>query len=196
MGAPPRSTPTERGRRTRDAVVLALYELLREGEPDPNARRIAERAGVSLRSIYVHFAGIEDLYRAVNDLAVARVVSMLSPIDPAQPLAARVDLLCSQRARVHEELAPVRRAADVRRASSPALQAAHAFGRKASRDQVDRVFASELGVLDAATGRRRAAAVDAAVSPECWEVLRDSHGLTVEEARLALVEALLDLLEG
>ena len=33
-----------RGARNRDAVVTAILELLREGNPDPGAHEIAERA--------------------------------------------------------------------------------------------------------------------------------------------------------
>src|SRR3954470_18279608 len=58
----PGVTPTEtvdgrtaRATRTREAVVSAVLDLVNEGNPKPTAREIADRAGVSLRSVYVHF---------------------------------------------------------------------------------------------------------------------------------------------
>src|ERR1044072_5768679 len=53
-----------RAARTRDAVVEALLSLLDEGNLRPTARQVAERAGVSLRSVYVHFDDLEDLFTA------------------------------------------------------------------------------------------------------------------------------------
>jgi len=55
---------TARSARTRDAVVRALLGLISEGDVRPTAGRIAERAGISLRSVYVHFDDLDDLFLA------------------------------------------------------------------------------------------------------------------------------------
>ena len=51
-----------RGLRTRDAIVSALLELIAEGDIAPTAQRIADRARVSVRSVYQHFVDVEGLY--------------------------------------------------------------------------------------------------------------------------------------
>ena len=51
-----------RGARNRDALVDALLGLLEDGIPKPTAREIAERAGVSLRTVFAHFDEVESLY--------------------------------------------------------------------------------------------------------------------------------------
>ena len=84
---------TARSQRTRDAVVAALEALLLDGATAPNAAEIAERAGVSTRSIYVHFANLEDLFRAVVERTTLRTLALLTPIDPAAPLDTRCVLM-------------------------------------------------------------------------------------------------------
>lgn len=194
-----RSAPPDgrnaRAQRTRDAVIGALQGLVLEGEPQPNARQIADRAGVSLRSVYVHFASLEDLHRALADRATQLVIGMLSPIDPDDPLADRITELCRQRARVNEEVGPLRRAAALRAGSAPALGEARTFAQAASRDQVARVFGRELEPLDRAARRRRIASVDAAISGESWDLARTTHRLSVDDARTSVVEALTLLLD-
>jgi TetR/AcrR family transcriptional regulator of autoinduction and epiphytic fitness len=50
-----------RGERNREAIVEALLELYQEGDPQPPARAIAERAGVSLRTVFQHFNDMDTL---------------------------------------------------------------------------------------------------------------------------------------
>jgi AcrR family transcriptional regulator len=179
-----------RAQRTRDAVTTALLDLISEGGPKPNATRIAERANVSIRSIYVHFSSIEDLYRAAAELTTKRILSLLTPIDPAQPLDTRIDLLCGQRARINEQLGPILRAADFREATSSELADVRNFGRQASRDQLRRVFAGELAALDPEARRRRVGVIDTLISEPAWTTLRSStHALDPDEARVAITEA-------
>ena len=58
----------------------ALLELLDEGDVRPTAERIAERAGVSERSVFQHFADREALFQAVAARQYERVVPTLEPI--------------------------------------------------------------------------------------------------------------------
>jgi AcrR family transcriptional regulator len=183
-----------RGERTREAVIEALHGLLDEGVLRPNAREIAERAGVSKRSIFVHFSSLDDLYLALAERATVLVVGMLWPIAPEQPLATRVDALCTQRARINEEIGPLRRAAARQAPFSPALTQVREHAGEASRAQIARVFAPELGRLDSRARDWRIATLDALVSGESWDLLRTTHGLSPDEARVAVSDALRRLL--
>jgi AcrR family transcriptional regulator len=185
---------TARAQRTREAVIDALTDLLRDGELDPNAQEIADRAGVSMRSIYVHFASLEDLHRAVAEQVTAEVLGLLSPIDPQAALADRIASISAQRAVVNEQIGPFRRASALREPSSPVLAGQRAFARKASREQVARVFDRELGLLDPDARPRRVAAIDAAISGESWDLMRLSHRFSADEAELAMRESLERLL--
>jgi AcrR family transcriptional regulator len=185
---------TARARRTRAAIVDALIALLRDGEQNPSAVQIAERAGISKRSVFVHYDTLEDLYRDVAERSTELAIGLLWVIDPALPLDDRVAAICEQRARVHEELGPLRRAAALRAASSPAAAESQRFARQASSDQVSRVFAAELDALDRTTRTRRVAAIVALLGGETWDLWRTAGAMTVTKARATLHDAVAVLL--
>ena len=56
---------TVRGQRTRQALVDALFALLDDGRAASHGERIAQRAGVSERSVFQHFPDREALFEAV-----------------------------------------------------------------------------------------------------------------------------------
>ena len=79
-----------RGQRTRRNVAEAMMDLLREGDPEPTAKAVAERAEVSLRLVFHHFAEMDDLYHYVAALLLhrqwsnmPRISDKLAPGDPA-----------------------------------------------------------------------------------------------------------------
>lgn len=185
---------TARSRRTRDQAVDALLALLREGVANPTVADVAERTGVTTRSIHANFASIEALHRAAVDRATVEVLGRISPIDVTAPLADRIDALCRQRAVIHEHLAPLRRAARAREATSPALAEARTTALAAAREQVGRVFAAELADLSPAARRRTAAAVDAAAGDGAWDLWRGGYELSPTVARRTMVESVTRLL--
>jgi TetR/AcrR family transcriptional regulator, regulator of autoinduction and epiphytic fitness len=177
-----------RSQRTREAVVDALLVLIREGCPRPTARQIAERANVSLRSVYVHFDDLEDLFFAAAQRTTQRITEIVEPISPQQQLAARIEAVCDMRARIYEEVGPVRRAAELQAPFSPLLSRLLTNVRKLSWDGLVALFAAELDPLDAPARQRRLGALDTALSPESWDLLRFVHGLSCEDALATIVE--------
>jgi AcrR family transcriptional regulator len=185
-----------RSQRTREAVVDALLALIQEGNPRPTAREIAQRANISLRSVYVHFDDLEDLFFAAAQRQTSQVAQMLEPIPPDAPLARRVELACEMRARVFEHVGPVRRAAALQAPCSRTLSDLLERVRKASRDGLAELFADELAVFDESQRRSRLAAVDAVLGIESWELMRTTHGLSVDEARDVMIDSAMVLLVG
>ncbi|MBX3286327.1 MAG: TetR/AcrR family transcriptional regulator [Actinobacteria bacterium] len=184
-----------RTERTRTAILDALLELLEEGVANPSSIQIAERAGISKRSLFVHYSSLEDLHQDLAERATATVVGLVWVVDPALPLAERVDAISEQRARVHEAIGPLRRAGQRRAATSEAAATAQRFGRDASRDQLRRVFAAELDRLEPTERDHRTAALEALTAGEAWDLWRES-GRTVEACREVLRHGLLTLLGG
>ncbi|PXX52879.1 TetR family transcriptional regulator [Nocardia tenerifensis] len=81
---------------TRRAIVDALLSLLKDGDHAPTTRSIAERAGVSERSIFVHFPGRDDLRIAAVDQQSADVEALIERPDPGLPLAERIEAAVRQ----------------------------------------------------------------------------------------------------
>ncbi len=190
-GNEPRDGRAARSQRTREAVVQALLDLLRAGNLRPTAREIAERAGVSLRSVYTHFDDVEDLFCAAATEEVASLAAILRLVPSDGPLDARMDAFIAQRARIWEALGPVGRAAALQEPFSRSLSRMLASGRARARAEIERVFAAELaGRADAVE------AVDLIASESAWQQLRTHQGLDVTAASAVLRGALEPLLEA
>jgi AcrR family transcriptional regulator len=190
---PPRDGRTVRAERTRQALVDALLALLYEGQLQPTAERIAERAGVSERSLFQHFADREVLYQAVAVQQFERIMPTLDPIDVALPLPERIEAFVAQRARLLETVTPVRRAALLLEPVSDVVAGWLEATRRQKAAEVERVFGAELENLDGERGVLLSALV--AVSAwTFWEGLRAHQGLSEERARAAMRAALSALL--
>jgi TetR/AcrR family transcriptional regulator, regulator of autoinduction and epiphytic fitness len=172
-----------RSHRTRRAIINAMRALHSDGELRPTAPRIAERAGVSLRTVWQQFTDMEALLvEAVKrDSEILR--SLVRKIEPDQPLADRVDTFVSQRAQILEEMTPTWRAARIHQASSSELRSDHRRKVAAGRAELEAVFAPEFDQLP---GQQRAELVESlhAISIwSFWESLRSDLGLSPLRAR-------------
>jgi len=168
---------------TRTAVVDALLTLMEEGILRPAAPRIAERAGVSLRSIFQHFPDLESLFAAAADRQTERIRARARPISPAGPLGDRVAAFVAQRARLLEQISPVRRAALLMEPFSGEVAGRLRQARRAGRREIERVFAAELAERSSVARRELLAALAVASSWSTWEPLRRHQGLSVDRAR-------------
>jgi AcrR family transcriptional regulator len=162
---------TLRSLRTREAIVDATIGLLEEGDLRPTAPRVAERAAVSVRSVFQHFDDLETLHAAVAERLVERVAVLVVPVPPDLPLSERLDRFVHQRALLLEAVTPIRRAADVHGPFSSEITARLRAGQAFLRDEVVRTFSPELD----AAGEERSDVLDAldiALSWATWEGLR------------------------
>ena len=120
-----------RGERTRRALAEALIALLEEGDAQPTARRIAERAGVSLRLVFHHFDDLESILRDAVRIQEQRHWRHVRPVESTLPVrrAGGPDG-APARPRCSEATAPVRRSAELLTHSSPTVAAELARGRE------------------------------------------------------------------
>lgn len=184
-----------RGQRTRVKVAEALISLLEEGNPQPTAKEVADRADISVRLVFHHFQDMEAVYRAVIQLQAARHWSSLKEIPADLPLADRIDRTVRQRARLYEAISAVRRAVTPQALSSPELSAMVARSNVFLRDLLANTFADVLS--DAGPGRGQLlAALDLAGSWEAWDRLRARQGQSAAAARRVMAQVLTALLEA
>lgn len=185
---------TLRSRRTRTAVVDALLSLIEEGDLRPTAPRIAERAGVSLRSVYQHFRDLDALFATATDRALERIGALVRPLPTSGPLDQRLSAFVTQRVRVLEALTPLRRAAMLQEPFSPHAVAARDRVLALARAEIQLAFREELSRLEPTASADVLAALDAVSSWETWEVLRDHQGLSATKARKVLGRVLRSVL--
>jgi len=177
---------TARAVRTRDAIVDACISLVDEGDLRPTGPRIAERANVSVRSVFQHFDDLENLFAMVGERAVARVAQIVVTIDPALPFDERLDRCIRQRRDLLEAISPIRRAASVHAPGSPEITARLQAGHDFLRTEVATVFATEIAAMPADRRDVVLDMCDTALSWPCWENLRTMNGRSPDEAAVVV----------
>lgn len=173
-----------RAERTRDAVVDALLALNEDGNLRPTAKEIADRAGVSLRSVYVHFDDLEDLFCAAGQRHFEHLQARSRPLPETGPLAARVEAFVAQRAELHEAGTGVFRAALLQEPFSPTMAKNMAIGRKFARAQLQAVFGTELA--NRSDAGQLLDALEVATNASTWVALRGYRHLEPEAAEATM----------
>jgi TetR/AcrR family transcriptional regulator, regulator of autoinduction and epiphytic fitness len=186
---------TARAERTRAAIVDAHIALLAEGAHRPTGEQITGRAGVSVRSLWVHFTDLEALFAATAAEILSRQEADVRPVDPHLPLRERVERFCRQRAEALERIAPLARASALHEPTSPSLRDYHRRHLDLVRAEAVALFAPELRPLP---GADRVALLDALVAATtwgAWSTLRDHLGRSRDDARAAMTGAVRALLD-
>ncbi len=187
-----------RAARNHEAVVDAVLEILRERPQEtirlPSAAEVAQRAGVSERTVFRHFADLDSLFLA----AAARLRPIheeyMGPRPDSPDVADRIASIVRLRSKLYEEIAPVRRVAIHLSHTQPVVVEQLAVSYSAARAQIADVFEPELSRLD---GRRRPIvleALDLSMSWSAWDALRTLQGCSVDRARKVTTEVMTDLL--
>ena len=136
--------------RTRRRIVEAVLESLDRGELTPTSRVIAERAGVSERSIFVHFSDLDEVRAAAAEEQGRRIDALVEPIEPGGTLRERIDAVLVQAERIYPVQVGLRTAElSVTVVTSPIIDAVRER-RARFRDHVEAIFEPELS---AATDR-------------------------------------------
>jgi AcrR family transcriptional regulator len=158
-----------------------MLDLLRERGEQPSAQEIADRAGVSLRTVFRHHDDMESLLATALEHQMTRIGHLFEPL-PAMDAASFVD----QRAALFEQIAGVRRAGiryDGIKVVREGLEESH----RRLREQVESAFGVTGLTLEA---------VDMATSWAAWDALRRDQGLSVDDAKAVVVHAVTRLLGG
>jgi len=175
-----------RGLRARTAIVDAMLALMDGGDLRPSAARVAERAGVSLRTVFQHFRDMESLFDAAAGRQRERLSVVFEPLSESGAYAARLDAFVRQRVALLEAITPVRRGAMLYAPFSMVLSRRLREFRTFKASEARRVFAHELAGIPARDRRVATAALAAAASWSAWEELRAHQGLSIAQARRAM----------
>lgn len=182
-----------RAERSRAAIVEAHLALIGEGDLHPTGERIADRAGVSLRTLWTNFKDMETLFEASGEQVLRQRDAAYRPISRTLPLAKRVDAYCRQRAKLLQLIAPAARAAQMREPVSAALRTNRLRHVARVRAEVERLFVDELDRAGPGREQLLNALVATSMWPT-WSMLRDGLGLGVDQARAVMTRTVAALL--
>jgi AcrR family transcriptional regulator len=172
----------------REAVLDALGALFTEGNYEPSTAEIADRAGLSLRSLFRYFDDVDDLYRAAIERALDAARPLLDVgVGPDAVTATKVHHVVAARMRLYDRIEPAARAARVCAHRHDVVAAQIAESRSFLRHQLARLFAPELR---GSAGAARLAAADALLSFESYQLLRHAQRLSRPKTAAVLTDAL------
>ena len=176
---------------TRKAIIEGLLSAVHDGEFDPTTRAIADRAGVSERSIFVHFPTRAALITASVDQQSEQVEALIADLDPAQPLDQRIDAVVRQGEAIFALQRQPRVVGLIESLRTPAVDARMRLTDTRIRDALAGGFASEL---DRHEGEQLLDLIEATVGWPYRHHLMDRRGLSRHAASEAVRRALTGML--
>ena len=179
-----------RSERTRQYIIEAYMALLRQNPRPPTASRIAERAGYSVRSLFERFPDLLSLSLAAADFAFAQANTQAAIRNVNGDRAARIRGQVETRAQTCEEWLPLWRALVLNQQVSEELRLRIRRVREAIMARILLMYRPELDSVSQVERRRTLIAIEALTDFESWSRMRESAGLSFEEACTVWIRAI------
>lgn len=179
-----------RSERSRLQIVDALFALIQEGDMDPSAARVAEAAGVGLRTVFRHFEDMDGLYGEMTNQLEAEILPVVMTPWSSTAWRERIRELVSRRAGIYERILPLKVAANLRRFSSAYLMQDYRRFLTMERAGLNGILPDEIRNDKSLVG-----ALELVTGFQAWRRMRQDQDLSPQEAEavvLRTVEALLD----
>jgi AcrR family transcriptional regulator len=189
--APRRDGRTLRAERSRRAIVEAMLAWVGEGVLEPTAQQVADRAEVGIRSVFRHFADMDALYAEIGALVREKAQPLVTAVPAKGAIRDRLREMVRRRAALFEHIAPYRRSADRRVASSPFLARGH---RRVARELRAALRAAVPELASAPPEREEA--LDLVLSFEAWDRLRTQQRLSAQQTTAVLESLALAAWQG
>lgn len=166
-----------RRERSRNAIIDAMFALVREGRVPPAVDDIAERAGVSVSSVFRNFDGLDDIQRHAFDRFQVRFDHLFAaPIQPHADLASRLREHVRSRIELCAAAGPLMHVARQRSLDHQPMADGVARMRERLAAQTRQRFAAEIRELTSADAANLIALIDASTSPEAYDLMVVAHG--------------------
>ena len=187
---------TARRDRGRIAVLEAALELFEEENLEPNPEQIAQRAGVSTRSVYRYFEDREELVRAVIAHQQLKVLPMFHIENIGLgDLSSRISRLVDSRLRVYDAIGATARAMTIKAASDPVIGEQVRFRKSVFREQIKVNFTQEFEQMTPTQRAKSLNAIDVLTQAESLDRFHVDLALSVAETRELLVASIAALLK-
>jgi len=151
---------------------------MEDGDLSPSAARVAEVAGVGLRSVFRHFDDMDSLYQAVSERVSAQVMPLLREDVGGETWKERVTRIVERRTTIFERIHPFRLSASYKRFQSAFLTEEYRRTLQLEASTVE-VLLPQHVLVDTLSTR----SIKAILSFQNWHALRFEQDLSVEAAR-------------
>lgn len=172
----------ERSRSSRAKIVQSMLSLVAAGDVQPSAARVAEHAGVGLRTVFRHFDDMDSLYREMSNAIEAKVRPVLLKPFTAGPWRDRVRELAERRVSIFETILPFRISASLKRFQSSFLMQDYQRMLRIERDSIEALLPAAVLARPVDVNM-----LHVTLSFQCWRLLRHDQELKVADARTVLL---------
>jgi len=162
-----------------ERAVDALLELILSGNPVPTAQQIADKSGISVRTVFRLTEDMDSLHAAAVDRQLRRSAPLYVKLRTTGGAGVRIRALVENRATVFETIAPIRRVADRLAGTSSLIADGLAMDHVVLRVQIAELFERELSRLSRVRRPDALDALDVVSGWETWDRLRRLQGLSV-----------------
>ena len=180
----------ERSRNSRSKIVRAMMDLIVEGDINPSAAKVAEKAGVGLRSVFRHFDDKESIYSEMNTILWEAYSPELNRPFNSEDWRDQLIELIVRRARVWEKTAPFRLSTSLQRFRSPTLMENYQRLLETERKARDRILPEHVR-----NDSNRARAILLSTSFDSWRLFRQDEGMSNKQVIATMSQLLRDILD-
>jgi AcrR family transcriptional regulator len=171
-----------RSARTKQRIIEAFLELLREGNPNPRLPEIAERAGCAIRSIHERFVSVTELHAVAAEYAMNQAIALAPLARANDDRPTRIRAQVRTRARTCERALHLWRLLLAGQSDSPVLRDKVTVARKLIGLRLEAMYQPELATLPAAERSKVLIALEALTDFESWGLMRDYHEMSFDDA--------------
>ena len=181
-------TPASTARRAR--AIDAFIDLVLEGHLPPSTGQIAERAGISMATLFRYFETLDELRRDAGRRLMERFPIARVPDVGEGTRRERIERLVSTRVELWEKVHLLARLQRSQALHDPGAARMIDAVRRSMADEVRRHFAPELRALTAAQRDDAVASIASLTSVETWEQFRLAYDRSPVQTRRAWVQAI------
>ncbi len=172
-GLPPQADGRRlRSARTKQRIIQAFLELLREGNPNPRVGEIANRAGCAIRSIHERFVTVNDLHGAAAEYAINQAIALAPLANADADRRTRISAQVRTRGGTCERTLHLWRLLLAGQSISPGLRDKVSVARKLIGLRLEAMYRPELATLSAADRRKVLVTLEALTDFESWGLER------------------------
>ena len=179
----------QRSERSQTAIIEAALSLMDEGTLVPTAQQIADRAGVGIRSFFRHFADMDSLFLAADEMLISSYEALFEVDNRAGTLSERVARAINLYGNAFDQLRPIILCTQAQLWRSPKLRENYAWHQKRLRKELE-LWLPEVAALP----KDRREALHAVASFDMWHRLREHQGLSPKASSDIVISLVNDLI--